>query len=67
MEAKEVYMTPEQFAAYSEAAQWAKSDEPKKASLGFAACEKILAGEDPGKVLEEMENGYRAFCLAQED
>lgn len=53
-------------AAYLRAETWQKSASFVKSRLGKLACEKIIAGEDYVKALEEMEHGYAAFTVAQE-
>ena len=53
-------------AAYLEAEQWIYSEDPVKVRLAARALEKILDGEDPEAVIQEMSQGLDAFCLAQE-
>lgn len=52
--------------AYQEAERWARTEDPIKVRLGSRAMEKILDGEDPEAVIEEMTKGLDAFYLAQE-
>ena len=53
-------------AAYLEAERWIDSGNIVKVRLGSRAMEKILDGEDPEAVLEEMIKGLDAFYMAQE-
>lgn len=54
-------------AAYLEADRWISTEEnPVKVRLGSRAMEKILNGEDPYAVLDEMSKGLDAFFIAQE-
>ena len=53
-------------AAYLEAESWSRAAAPIKARLGSAACERLLNGEDPYAVLDDMSKGLDAFYLAQE-
>lgn len=53
-------------AAYLEAARWISTGNPVKVRLGSRAMEKILGGEDPEAVIQEMSKGLDAFWLAQE-
>lgn len=53
-------------AAYLEAERWIYSQDPVKVRLGSRAMEKILNGEDPEAVIQEMSHGLDAFYLAQE-
>lgn len=53
-------------AAYREAERWISTENPIKVRLGSRAVEKILNGEDPFAVLDEMSKGLDAFSLAQE-
>ena len=53
-------------AAYLEAERWIATENPVKVRLGSRAMEKILNGEDPAAVLDEMSKGLDAFYLAQE-
>lgn len=54
-------------AAYLEAERWICSGNPIKVRLGSRAMEKILDGEDPYAVLDEMSKGLDAFNMAQEE
>lgn len=53
-------------AAYLKAQQWSWSAEQKQADLGKKAMDRILDGDDPAVVLEEMESSWAAFNVAQE-
>lgn len=53
-------------AAYLEAERWIYTDNPVKVRLAARALEKILDGEDPEAVIQEMSHGLDAFYLAQE-
>lgn len=53
-------------AVYLKAQKWSWSTEPKQADLGKAAMNRILDGDDPAVVLEEMESAWAAFNVAQE-
>ena len=53
-------------AAYLEAERWISTKNPVKVRLGSRAIEKILNGEDPYAVLDEMSKGLDAFYMAQE-
>lgn len=53
-------------AAYLEAERWISTGNPVKVRLGSRAMEKILDGEDPEAVIQEMSKGLDAFWLAQE-
>ena len=53
-------------AAYLEAERWIYSQNPVKVRLASRALEKILDGEDPEAVIQEMSKGLDAFFLAQE-
>lgn len=53
-------------AAYLEAERWIYSENPVKVRLAARALEKILDGEDPEAVIQEMRKGLDAFFLAQE-
>ena len=53
-------------AAYLKAQKWSWDKEPKKAALGKQAMDRILDGDDPAVVLEEMESSWAAFLVAQE-
>ena len=53
-------------AAYLEAERWILTENPVKVRLGSRAMEKILNGEDPHAVLDEMSKGLDAFYMAQE-
>lgn len=53
-------------AAYLEAERWICTKNPVKVRLGSRAMEKILDGEDPFAVLDEMSKGLDAFNMAQE-
>lgn len=54
-------------AAFLEAERWTYFGTPIKVRLGSRAMEKILDGEDPAAVLEEMHQGLIAFNMAQEE
>lgn len=51
---------------YLEAERWVSTKTPIKVRLGTIAKEKILNGEDPEAVIQEMSRGLDAFYLAQE-
>lgn len=51
---------------YLEAERWIGTEDPIKVRLGSRALEKILDGEDPEAVMQEMRNGLDAFYMAQE-
>lgn len=53
-------------AAYMEAERWIYSADPVKVRLAARALEKILDGEDPEAVIQEMSHGLDAFYMAQE-
>lgn len=53
-------------AAYLEAELWIYSQNPVKVRLASRALDKILDGEDPEAVIQEMSKGLDAFFLAQE-
>lgn len=53
-------------AAYLEAERWIYSADPVKVRLAARALEKILDGEDPEAVIQEMSHAHDAFYLAQE-
>ena len=53
-------------AAYLEAEKWIYSQNPVKVRLASRALEKIIDGEDPEAVIQEMRQGLDAFFLAQE-
>lgn len=53
-------------AAYLEAEVWIHSGSPVKVRLAARALEKILDGEDPEAVIQEMSKGLDAFWLAQQ-
>lgn len=53
-------------AAYLEAERWIATENPVKVRLGSRAMEKILNGEDPEAVIQEMSQGLDAFYLAQQ-
>lgn len=53
-------------AAYLEAERWFYTEDPVKVRLASRAFEKILDGEDPEAVIQEMSQGLDAFYLAQE-
>lgn len=53
-------------AVYLKAQRWSWSAEQKQANLGKAAMDRILDGDDPAVVLEEMESAWAAFNVAQE-
>ena len=52
-------------AAFLQAERWTLGENPVKTRLGSRAMEKILDGEDPHAVLDEMHKGLAAFNLAQ--
>ena len=53
-------------AAYLEAERWIATENIIKVRLGSRAMEKILDGEDPETVIQEMSRGLDAFYLAQQ-
>ena len=53
-------------AAYLETERWICTENPVKVRLGSRAMEKILNGEDPHAVLDEMSKDLDAFYMAQE-
>ena len=53
-------------AAYLEAERWIYSQNPVKVRLAAKALEKLLDGEDPEAVIQEMSRGLDAFNMAQE-
>ena len=53
-------------AAYLETERWISSQNIIKVRLGSRAMEKILNGEDPEAVIQEMSQGLDAFYLAQQ-
>ena len=53
-------------AAYLEAERWIYSQNPVKVRLAARALEKLLDGEDPEAVIQEMSQGLDAFYMAQE-
>lgn len=53
-------------AAYLEADRWISTQNIIKVRLGSRAMEKILNGEDPEAVIQEMSRGLDAFYMAQE-
>lgn len=53
-------------AAYLETERWILTENIIKVRLGSRAMEKILDGEDPHAVLDEMSKGLDAFYMAQE-
>lgn len=53
-------------AAFLEAERWISTGNIIKVRLGSRAMEKILNGEDPYAVLDEMSKGLDAFYMAQE-
>lgn len=53
-------------AAYLEAERWIYSGDPVKVRLAARALEKLLDGEDPKTVIQEMSRALDAFYLAQE-
>ena len=53
-------------AAYLEAERWIYSQNPVKVRLASRALEKIIDGEDPEAVIQEMSKGLDAFYLAQQ-
>lgn len=53
-------------AAYLETERWISTENPIKVRLGSCAMEKILDGEDPYVVLDEMSKALDAFNMAQE-
>lgn len=54
-------------AAYLEAERWSFSGVPIKVRLGTRACERLLDGEDPHAVLDDMSKELDAFYLAQQE
>lgn len=53
-------------AVYLKAQDWKWSPDTRQSALGCAAIERVLNGDDPVAVLEEMESKWAAFQLAQE-
>ena len=53
-------------AAYREADRWVWSENPIKKRLGTQAVVKLLNGEDPEAVIQEMSRGLDAFYIAQQ-
>lgn len=53
-------------AAYNYAEGWANDASFAKARFGQKACDRILAGEDHAKVLDDMKAEWAAFKVAQE-
>lgn len=53
-------------AVYLKAQDWKWSPDMRQSVLGCAAIERVLNGDDPAAVLEEMESKWAAFQLAQE-
>lgn len=53
-------------AAFLEAERWSFTGTPIKVRLGTIACERLLNGEDPDTVLNDMSRGLDAFYMAQE-
>lgn len=54
-------------AAYREAERWIYSGNPVKVRLAARALEKILDGQNPEDVIQEMSKGLDAFYLAQQE
>lgn len=52
-------------AAYLKAERWAQSENIKRAAFGQQAMGRILAGDDPDWVLDEMRKSWAAFLVAQ--
>lgn len=53
-------------AAFLKAESWVKSTDIAKVRFGSKACSRIVAGDNPEKVIEYMEMAYSAFMQAQE-
>ena len=53
-------------AAYLTAERWRLSSKFKKSAFGKQAMDRILAGEDHNKVLDDMYKAWAAFRVAQE-
>lgn len=53
-------------AVYLKAQDWKWSPDMRQSVLGCAAIERVLNGDDPAAVQEEMESKWAAFQLAQE-
>lgn len=53
-------------AAFLKAESWVKSTDIAKVRFGSKACNRIIAGDNPEKVIEYMEMAYAAFKQAQE-
>lgn len=51
--------------AYMKAESWAQSVNLKKAAFGKQAMGRLIAGEDPALVQDEMEKSWAAFQVAQ--
>ncbi len=65
----DIYALQQQYpraAAYLKAERWYNSPGFRKSDLGKKAMDRILAGEDHTKVLEDMHNAWAAFRVAQE-
>lgn len=65
----DIYALQQQYpraAAYLKAERWYNSSGFKKSDLGKEAMDRILAGEDHTKVLEDMQSAWAAFRVAQE-
>ena len=54
------------FFAYLKAFMWKHSRHPVKARLGGRACNRLRRGRNPVRVIEDMEDGFAAFSVAQE-
>lgn len=53
-------------AVYLEAERWISTGDPIKVRLGTRGMEKILNGEDPEAVIQEMSRELDVFRMAQE-
>ncbi len=53
-------------AVYMEAERWISTGDPIKVRLGTRGMEKILNGEDPEAVIQEMSRELDVFRMAQE-
>ena len=65
-EIKELEKKYPRASVYLEAERWIYSQNPVKVRLAARALEKLLDGEDPEAVIQEMSQGLDAFYMAQE-
>lgn len=54
------------FFAYIKAFMWKHSWHPVKSRLGGRALNRLRRGRNPARVIEDMEDGFAAFAVAQE-